>query len=492
MNGGPYRNEYLKKRRKGGFLILFFSLIITGATILIVSGGKNKNATAQKTSNPAPPIMAKSSSENKKDSEKPSESEKSQVTVIPAEEFLDEDAQAVIANIQQQIERGKKKNQPQAQNKNTSSIAIVEQSPAEPKGKEKEKVRVFLDLFNKCRYSLLAKYEMQGGADLFVMNSYTGEVRFKTNYTGDGPLTLFQSDEKHGQRRFFMLFARGLTSNAEVFVLDSDTGDIQMKTISGNSNSLRFFTQTREGENQRYSAHINYDNLKFDFIVTDIYTGKSKILRDVEKPSLISLFQGTREPGEATLRYSSWAEPNSGDTDLYSLDWATGLLRIRRKQSQQKELDPFPDKKSAGPNRYFGWVNYNSGKVEFYAMDMYSGEFKIVPLPENKNEFQLFDYPMDPQAWQRYDTWAEYWLNGYWIYTFDTATGLFKSDMVTSMQKPYFPFPDQEFFPSESRRYEVSLIGRIQGGVIVYAIDTYTGEVRVFKDITEKKTIRLF
>ena len=274
MAGGPYRSTYLKTRNAMKFLIPLGLLIVLAALILVFGRSKKEIS-------PSPPAAAAV----------PAHSPGSIIDAEPgtdsaATEELDDEAKAVIAEIQKQIELDKRKRNPQEENPADSQMPA-----AAFRGEEKRKKAnydagpVYVDLFNDCRYSFTVKDQLLGGVDLYVLDSYTGEMRIRTNFIQDKPLALFDPDDEPGKRRFMELVAHQLKGGADVFVLDSFTGDVRIRYGVTDRSVLRFF-EGSEGEGYlRYSAQVIQNSGKLDFFVTDMSGGETRMQRGSRAPT---------------------------------------------------------------------------------------------------------------------------------------------------------------------------------------------------------------
>jgi hypothetical protein len=318
-------------------------------------------------------------------------------------------------------------------------------------------------------------------------------MRIKTNFTQDKPLALFDPDDKPGKRRFVESVAHQLKGGADVFVFDSFTGEVRIRSGVTDSSVLRLF-ESSEGEGYfRYSAQVVQNSGKFDFFVTDLSGGETRIRRGLEGVDSLSLFDEKERKDKGKPRYVAWIELNSGNIDFYILDTVSGELRIRENVGNEKSLSLFEKVDSQGPERFAAWVNYNAGAREIFAQDRFTGELKMFSGVQGKTALRLFDLPVDDLAWTRYQSWPDYVLDRYWIYTFDSATSELTSDSHDSFKKPYAFPATRKYVPPMGRRYDGQLIRQIDGGgVILYVIDTYTSEVRVAKGIAGKGKVMLF
>jgi hypothetical protein len=480
--GGPYRSSYLRTRNVLK-IALPLCLVIGAAALVLIHGGSGGNDQSTR------PASAVGSS-------LPSDSGAAAAAAAEPDAAppLDGETQAVIAEIQRQIEQDRQKRNPRDENPTDPQMTATTDGSEEKSNKaQKESGPDYVDLFNDCRYSFTVKYQLLGGVDLYVLDSYTGEMRIKTNFTQDKPLALFDPDDKPGKRRFVESVAQQLKGGADVFVFDSFTGEVRFRSGVADRSSLRLF-ENSEGEGYfRYSAQVLQNSGKFDFFVTDLSGGETRIRRGLEGGDSLSLFAENDRKDRGKPRYVAWVELNSGNIDFYILDTVSGELRIREKIGDEKSLSLFEGVDSQGPVRFAAWVNYNAGAREIFAQDRFTGELKLFPAVQGKRELRLFDLPVVDLAWPRYQSWPDYVLDRYWIYTFDSATSELTSDSHDSFQKPYAFPASRKYVPPMGRRYDGQLIRQIDGvGVILYVIDTYTSEVRVAKGIAGKGKVSLF
>ena len=480
--GGPYRSSYLRTRN-GLRIALPLGVLIVAAALVLIHGGVGEKSESTR---PAPAVAASVPFD--------SGAAAPAADAAGTESMLDGETQAVIAEIQGQIERDKRNRIPGEEKKDDSPLTTTTAAGEERPGrKNREAGPDYIDLFNDCRYSFSVKYQLLGGVDLYVLDSYTGEMRIKTNFTQDEPLALFDPDDKPGKRRFVESVAHQLKGGADVFVFDSFTGEVRIRSGVTDRSVLRLF-ESSEGEGYfRYSAQVVQNSGKFDFFVTDLSGGETRIRRGLEGADSLSLFDEKERKDRGKPRYVAWIELNSGNIDFYILDTASGELRIRENVGNEKSLSLFEGVDSQGPVRFAAWVNYNAGAREIFAQDRFTGELKMFTGVQGKKALRLFDLPVDDLAWSRYQSWPDYVLDRYWIYTFDSATSELTSDSHPSFKKPYVFPASRKYVPPMGRRYDGQLIRQLDGGgVILYVIDTYTSEVRVAKGIAGKGKVSLF
>jgi len=470
------------------FLLPLCLLIIVIALVLVLSrSGKGRSSYR-----PVPSTAAIPTDQASPAVDTESKAESSEPEVETAVE-LDDDAKAVIAEIQQQIEQEKRKRNPTAENTiEPEQNVAANRSEGKLRRGNGDAGPIYIDLFNDCRYSFSVKYQLQGGVDLYVLDSYTGEMRIKTNFTQEKPLALFDPDDKPGKRRFVESVAHQLKGGADVFVFDAFTGEVRFRSGVTDRSSLRLFEGSAGEGYFRYSAQVVQNSGKFDFFVTDLSGGEARIRRGLEGGESLSLFAENDRKDRGKPRYVAWVELNSGSIDFYILDTVSGKLRIRENVGNEKSLSLFEGVDSQGPERFAAWVNYNAGAREIFAQDRFTGELKLFPDVQGKRELRLFDLPVVDLAWTRYQSWPDYVLDRYWIYTFDSATSELTSDSHDSFKKPYAFPASLKYVPPMGRRYDGQLIRQIGGGVILYVIDTYTSEVRVAKGIAGKGKVSLF
>ena len=481
--GGPYRRSYVRTRNILRIALPLCLVIVVAALVLIHGGSRKKSESARSTSAVTSSIPSASGAQG-------AEPAAAEPNAGPS---LDDETRVVIAEIQRQIEQDKRKRNPREENPADSQMtAMTDGYEEKPTKAKKESGPDYIDLFNDCRYSFSVKYQLLGGVDLYVLDSYTGEMRIRTQFIQDKPLALFDPDDKLGKRRFVESVAHQLKGGADVFVFDSFTGEVRIRSGVTDRSNLRLF-ESSEGEGYfRYSAQVVQNSGKFDFFVTDMSGGETRIRRGLEGVDSLSLFDEKERKDRGKPRYVAWIELNSGNIDFYILDTVPGELRIRENVGNEKSLSLFEKVDSQGPERFAAWVNYNAGAREIFAQDRFTGELKMFTGVQGKTALRLFALPVNDLAWTRYQSWPDYVLDRYWIYTFDSATSELTSDSHDSFKKPYaFPAP-RKYVPPMGRRYDGQLIRQIGGGVILYVIDTYTSEVRVAKGIGGKGRGSLF
>jgi hypothetical protein len=391
----------------------------------------------------------------------------------------------VLDEIQKQIDAGKKGDaRPEEAWRDDPSPVIDDHEP--------EKTSEWIDLFNQCRYSFSIQYQKQGGVDLFVIDTYTGKMRVKTNCIENDPVRLFPPEQTDGQRRFFQVHTAYQLNGADVYVIDSFTSEIATALAGSGTQALEFFASPKKERSSHYSAQINYNSGKIDYFVFDDCSSETRILRGQDKPQSVFLFSEPDKKKKSRPHFFSWFETNSGHLDLYAMDMVNGEVRIQAKMGEEEQAVPFAGAASDHPPRYHGWVGYVSGRIEFWAVDGFTGELRFFSNVENFSRLQPFDNPHYKSAWSRFDV-RSLWDNQLcWLYTFDSVTGEFVSDTRESAATPYRHFPNVPYRPPQSRRYDWRLVLQIAGGVDLYVLDTYTSEVRVARSIKEKKSVSLF
>jgi hypothetical protein len=351
----------------------------------------------------------------------------------------------------------------------------------------------YVDAFNDCRYSMTVKHQLQGGVDIYVLDTYSGELRIRTNYVDSAPLSLFIPGRAAGRRRFEELVAHQSLGGVDVYVLDTFSGDIQIKSRVTQEKSIHFFENAAAAGYRRYSCTIFYNSGKLDFYVTDLVSGETRIQRGVLSAETISLFSAADRKVKGCPRFACWIEVNSGHVDFYLLDMVSGELRRRERIEDESQLPVFGRASDLGYNRFDAWVEYNAGDIDLYAQDGYSGELKYFPAIQGKKEMELFNLPADERAWQRFHSWILFNPGQVEIYTFDRSAGAMKVDKVPALQGSFRPVAEAAVRPAASSRYDAARILRLQNsGIELYVIDTYTSEVRVAKDVSEARTYSLF
>ena len=351
----------------------------------------------------------------------------------------------------------------------------------------------YIDAFRNCRYSMTVKYQLQGGVDIYVLDTYSGEIRIRTNYIESAPLSLFVPDQLNGQRRFEELVANQSQGGADIYILDTFSGEIQIKSRVMGKKSMRFFAEVAAGGYRRYSCCIFYNSGKLDFYVTDMITGETRIRRGVVSAETISLFSAADRKANGCPHFSCWIELNSGHIDFYSLDGVSGELRKLDRIDEESQLPILGQPSDRGYNRFNGWVNYSAGNIDFYAQDGFSSEIKLFPAIQGKKQLDLFDLPADERAWQRFHSWILFNPGQVEIYTFDRAKGVIKVDKMPSFSGSYRPIAEPDFQPAAQNRYEAAKIPRQQNpGIELYVIDTITSEIRIAKDVSETRTYSMF
>jgi hypothetical protein len=369
-----------------------------------------------------------------------------------------------------------------------------DEQPQTEDGQESEKpVPVeWIDLFNKCRYSFSIRYQVQGGVDVFVIDTYTGKMQIQTNYIDNRPLTLFAADNINAERRFFHVRSAYQKAGADIYALDSFSSEIETAVVGSGTQTIQFFREPKKEKTSYYSAQVTYNSGKIDYFIFDDCSSEVRMLRGVAKPETICLFNEPEKKLKKRPHYFSLVEMNSGYLDLYTMDMVNGEVRVRQKISDAKQFMLFEEVGLDDPPRYEGWVDYESGKIGIWTVDGFTGELKLINGVENLKQFKTFDNPLDKTAWSRFDVLSNRDNNFWWLYTFDSVTGEFVCDTRESLLKAYRYFPIVKYQIPQSRRYNFRLILLITGGVDLYVLDTYTSEIRVARSINARKNLSLF
>jgi hypothetical protein len=340
---------------------------------------------------------------------------------------------------------------------------------------------------------MTVKHQSLGGVDIYVLDTYTGEMRVQPNTIASTPVTLFKPDRLEGQRRFEELVAKLFWGGVDIYVLDTFTGEIRIRRRAEAEKSMRFFDRAEAGEYRRYSCCVYYNTGKLDFFVTDMVTGETRTELGVLSSDKVSLFSPADRRVKGCPRFLCWIEENSGHVDFYSLDMVSGSLRRHALTGGESLIPEIGRASNLGCNRFNGWVEYNAGNIDFYAQDGFSSEIRVFPAMQDKKELQLFDLPVDERSWQRFHSWILFNPGQAEIYTFDASAGAMKVDKLPAIGTSFRPVPEPSPQPAASARYQAERVLRRQNpGIELYVIDTYTSEIRIAKDVFEAKTYSLF
>jgi hypothetical protein len=477
----PYRKDYAQYRKKRLLGALAIGLLIlTVAALGIVSYQRSR--ARQKMITQA--VNARNIAPQKTPAaEKPVEKNGTAEAVVDGQTQLE---MIMAANERQGENKGENDTE-------TSQNSIGQDEQLQTKdGQESEKPTAWIDLFNKCRYSFSIHYQKQGGVDIFVIDTYTGQIKVKTNHIENNPITLFAADHATGERRFFHVHTVYQSAGADLYVLDNFSSAIETTVVGSGLQTIQFFNAPKKERSSFYSAQIIYNSGKIDYFVFDDCSSETRMLRGVDKPEAVCLFSGSNKKTKSRPHFFSMVEMNSGNLDLYTMNMVNGEVRICAKIGDEKQIVPFEEAGPDHPPRYEGWVDYVSGRIQFWAIDGFSGELKLFNGVENLKQLETFNNPLDKTAWSRFDVLAHWDDHLWWLYTFDTATGEFVSDSKESFTTAYRYSSSVPYQVPQNRRYNFQLILQMTGGVDLYVLDTYTSEIRVARSINEKKNLSLF
>lgn len=483
MGNSPYRGDYQKTRRLKIMILLIGLPLVLAATLLIVRGRTNRDI-AEKSE--AAPVSLQESGKTYPSEPEPSDSPAAEPDRVPGPESgIGEEFRKALDELLPQMNGGEAPEE--SEKEKIPDETLLETEPG-----EEPETRI-VDLFNHRRFNLSVRWQMRGGVDIFVTDSYTGEMRIRHNYIDDKPLVLFHPEPLEGERRFFGLIERLREGGSSIFMIDSFTSEIRGRANVIQDQSISFFPKPAEGKLTRYSAQIIYNSGKIDVFVQDDCTSETRFVRGLDRIDSLALFsESDRQAIPGLPHFSAWTELEYGGFHHFALDDVSGDLRIKRGIDNLQEVALFSPRKPDFPCRYSGWLEMLDNRIVFYGIDMYTGQLKLFSDLEGKTEIKLFDWPLDDKSWPRYSMWVSYLYGKFLVYTFDSVTAKVTVDTVDSLSKPYRGVPVEIGPGPDQSRYQVQPQILMKGGVDVYVIDTFTGEVRIARSILGKKTVSTF
>ncbi|MCK4762692.1 MAG: hypothetical protein KAW12_10895 [Candidatus Aminicenantes bacterium] len=400
------------------------------------------------------------------------------------EEFDEEKAKsdAEINKVIEEInKRAAQKNQPQGEsndvkdkNKKKEQNGVVTeevveekeiQTAGQPPTPAPQKDNKITD---RRRYLMVALYDLTGGADIAVTDSYTGETRLFEDVAGKKKIISFEEKPVPSAAH------KGLKKNIPG---QPDPKDSSLRKLPG-SNSKK---QSPTGA-LRYTPLVFHNSGKIEGAVVDEYTGEMRKLTGLIPGRPLNPFKDNRKTGAGELRYNVLTEFVAGDIILYFIDTFTGRVRAETVQELPGALNLFtgPRDPVAGSRRYFSWTNYGGDILTHcFCIDAYTSEIKMLPDIRRKKAVTFFETNRDRGA-LRYEGWSLYRHGHIQFFVIDTFTSEIKMSSLIEFEEPLKLFDNKDdTLTDRHRRYTAGVGFLPNGAMITYAVDTFSGEIKI-------------
>lgn len=495
MERSPYKKDYFEKQKRSrNALFIVGAVLLVWLSIMIVMSLNNNSGETGISSKLKPtntPPVQKNMPE-REDAFPDDESE------YYSEDEDDEELAQIreeIAKVTEDIQKKIARDNPSGEESDTEEVQeqpTAVENPAENKKKETKKDKII----DKRRYYLTALYDMAGGADIAVTDAYTSEIRLLENVTGKTKIVLFkEQDTPAGSLRYASLIYHN-SGKIEGAVLDEYTGELKKITGLSNNNPVKTFKENEGSDYLRYSVSKEFILGDIVLYFTDTYTSEVRSTAVKSLPDSINIFKRNR--GQGSRRYFSWVDYIGTSTHNFCIDTYTSEIREKTDLKVGEPVTFFTNGQDQGDLRYEGWTNWpEDGTIKIYALDTYTSEIRVLSTPSMEETVTLFENHSNngenKGPYRRYTGGVGY-ITGRGIISFvmDTFTGemRIKTGNPENYEKPIQYFKDT--LKPGVCRYLPNIFYQLAGGVDVYVIDTFTGEIRVKTHVVGEQSLNLF
>ncbi len=378
----------------------------------------------------------------------------------------------------------------------SGTVEIKEKPVRTQKKKPVQVTKPYIDPLHKCRYAFSIKHQNRGRVDLLVTDSYSGEIRIKRNYTGNDSIRLFkQKTSTTKQRRFFHLVTQQVKGGHDIFVQDSFTGEIKGVKGFTNQNRLSLYDVAMKKASgfYRYFANIQYRDGMIDYFVIDSISSEVRMKRRTIDVTNVSLFEASGDDKAANRRYDFWFENRLEFLDLYVIDTHTSAIRLHPNLKGSIPIRLYKKQSlSGGHPRYQAWFERIDHFMVLFVFDAYQCRLRKFKNQITDPDKGVFRDPPDPKAWMRFTSRIGFWNGNIEIYAFDTVTGTFKIHSCRDFDEVHL-FRKEDPQTAEASRFDISILNRVYDNTLeIFILDRYSSEVRRSVIGDNKKVYRLF
>ncbi|MCP4150152.1 MAG: hypothetical protein GY757_20565 [bacterium] len=330
------------------------------------------------------------------------------------------------------------------------------------------------------RYYFNVIKDAENGADIVVIDGFSGEVRLVANVKGKSSCRPFIGDSN--ESLYYRYYIQAFHQDGEVagLVMDMVSGVVKSFNSIYEGEPVELFGPNRTLGSLRYMARCCFNSSALDIYITDMIRGEVRWVSHPALPESLQLFD-EQEENKGMRRYFSWVYYVQGQKNIHCLDRFTGHIHRLTSSADEGSLRFYETNRLYGDLRYSSQVLYRFSDVQLITTDRFTGEcrFMTSPVPDWPMGFSDITARANPFGFRRYSMQFGSMLKGLKVLAFDCFTNRFTITFF-----PYGKIPESHRFFDDKQhkgvdRYQVYAFFNDDDSVDVFTIDSYTSQIKI-------------